>query len=223
MLVKAESGVLDDKLAEVVAKIAIAGDLVIFPTDTIYGIGTSAYSEAGIMRLFSIKKRPVNQPVGMFVNGYDMLSTITTLPDNVQAFLFSVWPGAVTCILPRKQNIQIFTTPTKTQLGSVCVRMPKNPIINKLVSVMKVPLLETSINVSTQPFLKRQELLAGYERFAQIMIDDGDETDDSPSTIIDLTKKKAALIRNGSYSWKELKEKLSQSGIEWDEDKTIPA
>lgn len=223
MLVKAESGVLDDKLAEVVAKIAIAGDLVIFPTDTIYGIGTSAYSEAGIMRLFSIKKRPVNQPVGMFVNGYDMLSTITTLPDNVQAFLFSVWPGAVTCILPRKQNIQIFTTPTKTQLGSVGVRMPKNPIINKLVSVMKVPLLETSINVSTQPFLKRQELLAGYERFAQIMIDDGDETDDSPSTIIDLTKKKASLVRNGSYSWKELKEKLSQSGIEWDEDKTIPA
>jgi L-threonylcarbamoyladenylate synthase len=223
MLVKAESGVLDDKLAEVVAKIAIAGDLVIFPTDTIYGIGTSAYSEAGIMRLFSIKKRPVNQPVGMFVNGYDMLSTITTLPDNVQAFLFSVWPGAVTCILPRKQNIQIFTTPTKTQLGSVGVRMPVNPIINKLVSVMKVPLLETSINVSTQPFLKRQELLVGYERFAQIMIDDGDETDDAPSTIIDLTKKKAALIRNGSYSWKELKEKLSQSGIEWDEDKTIPA
>lgn len=223
MLVKAEGNKLDDKLAEVVAKIATAGDLVIFPTDTIYGIGTSAFSEAGIMRLFTIKKRPVNQPVGMFVNSFDMLATITTLPDNVAAFLFSVWPDAVTCILPRKQNVQIFTTPTKVQLGSVGVRMPKNPIINKLVSVMGVPLLETSINVSTQPFLRRKELLTSYERFAQIMIDGGDEPDDAPSTILDLTKKKAVLIRSGSYDWKELKEKLSQSGIEWDENQTIPA
>ena len=223
MLVKADENGLNDKLTEVVAKIAIAGDLVIFPTDTIYGIGTSAYSEAGIMRLFSIKKRPVNQPVGMFVNSFEMLSSIATLPDNVAAFLFSIWPGAVTCILPRKQNIQIFTTPTKTQSGSVGVRLPKNPIINKLVSVMGVPLLETSINVSTQPFLRRKELLTGYERFAQIMIDGGDEPDDAPSTILDLTKKKAVLIRKGSYDWKELKEKLSQSGIEWDENQTIPA
>jgi L-threonylcarbamoyladenylate synthase len=169
------------------------------------------------MRLFAIKKRPLNQPIGIFVDSFEMLEKYSEITQKEYTFLSNIWPGPLTCILKKNPNITYYTTPTKTQMQTVAVRIPRNPVTRKLVSLMGEALLETSVNVSTQPFLLWENLLESYERFAQIMVSSGKETDNSPSTIIDLTDEKVKLIREGSFSWQSTKELLLKSGLEPDE------
>jgi L-threonylcarbamoyladenylate synthase len=223
MLFRIDPDKIDLPMIGSVAKIALAGEMVIFPTDTIYGIGTSAHSQAGIMRLFSCKRRALTLPVGIFVDGFEMLDKYCVLNESVSSFLEKIWPGPVTCVLSRNLKTQFYTTPTKTQLPTVAVRIPKNPVTNKLVSLMKEALLETSINYSNQPFLTWEDLLQSYERYAQMMISSGREKDDKPSTILDLSGQKVKLLRQGSYAWDDLKNLLAQSGLEIDESTTILA
>lgn len=217
MLAKIDPNSIDTQLLIATAKVACAGDLIVFPTDTIYGIGTSAHSQAGIMRLFAIKKRPLTQPIGIFVDSFEMLGRYGEIGQKELEFLSSVWPGPLTCILKKNQSTTFYTTPTKTQLHTVAVRIPKNPVTRKLVTSMGEALLETSVNVSTQPFLYWEELMESYERFAQIMVSSGKETDSNPSTIIDMSGEKVKLTREGSFSWQTAKELLRKARLEPDE------
>lgn len=214
MLAKIDPNRIDRQLLNATAKVACAGDLIIFPTDTIYGIGTSTHSQAGIMRLYAIKKRPLTQPIGIFVDSFEMLERYCDIGQKEQDFLSSVWPGPLTCILKRKVNEIYYTTPTKTQMQTVAVRIPQNPVTRELVALMGEALLETSVNVSTQPFLLWEDLCQTYERFAQIMLSSGKETDNSPSTIIDMSEGKVKLVREGSFSWQTAKEMLIKTGLE---------
>lgn len=223
MLVKIDPERIDENLLSAAAKVACAGDMIIFPTDTIYGIGTSAHSQAGIMRLFAIKRRPLTQPVGVFVDSFEMLERYSEIDDKTHDFLTKIWPGPVTCLLKKSSRETIYSTPTKTQIPTIGVRIPKNVVTRKLVSLMGEALLETSVNISTQPFLTWQNLADTYERFAQIMVSSGKEADNSPSTIIDLSEEKAKLVREGSFGWTQIKELLKQSGLDFDESKTLPA
>jgi L-threonylcarbamoyladenylate synthase len=218
MLLRINPDNIDSKILTSVANVALAGDMIVFPTDTIYGIGTSAHSQAGVMRLFAIKKRPVNSPVGIFVDSYQMLERYCDFTGEIRNFLETIWPGPITCIMKRAQEAGIYTTPTKTQIPTVAARIPKNPVTAKLVSIMGEALLETSVNVSTQPFLKWDELLGSYTNFAQMMVSSGAETDQNPSTIIDLSGEKVKLVREGSFGWNELKTILKRSGLSADEN-----
>jgi L-threonylcarbamoyladenylate synthase len=218
MLLRIDPDNIDAKMLSSVANVACAGDMIIFPTDTIYGIGTSAHSQAGVMRLFAIKKRPMTQPVGIFVDSYKMLERYCEFTENIRTFLETIWPGPITCIMKRALDANIYTTPTKTQIPTVAARIPKNPVTAKLVSIMGEALLETSVNVSTQPFLKWEELLQSYNRFAQMMISTGVQTDEKPSTIIDLSGEKVKLVREGSFGWSELKTILGTTGLCADEN-----
>lgn len=214
MLIKIDSQNPNRNHLQGVANIANSGGLIIVPTDTIYGVGTSSYSLGGIMRLFSSKKRDMDKPLGIFVSTLEMLMQHCVVKSEYLHFLQDIWPGPVTCVFGRQKDTKKFyTTPNRNQLPTVAVRIPNNPITQLLIECLDHPLLQTSVNISGLPHNSYDELIQHYGWFADAMIDGGPEQDNQPSTIINLAGSKCHLIREGGTPWADIQNKLSQFGI----------
>jgi len=203
----------DEQLINVIANMAYLGHLIIFPTDTIYGIGTSSLSEGGVMSLFASKRRPTNKPLGVFMSSLDEIEQHCTVTKEHLDLLKSIWPGPVTCVLQRKSNSPMLTSPDKHQRSTVAVRIPSNKIDQILVRKLSCPLLQTSVNISSLPHQNYHFIKNNYQRFADAMIDAGPENAEKPSTVIDLSGEKAMLVREGSTPWTDLITNIQDNGI----------
>jgi len=213
MLIRIDTSNPKRELINAAAKIARAGGLVVFPTDTIYGIGTSAFSQGGVMRLFAAKKRDVEKPLGVFMRDIEQVSEHCNIPDEYRDFLGNIWPGPVTCVLNLKPSSLILPTPKRENSKTVAIRIPKAGIVHMLLEDLGSPMAQTSINISGQKHMSHTELVTTYSRFADVMIDAGEELSSEPSTVIDLTGEKPKLLREGSTSWETMKNMLEKSGI----------
>lgn len=213
MLIRVDPQNPKESMIKAASGMASMGELIIFPTDTIYGIGTSSYSQAGVMRHFASKKRSQTKPLGVFMSGIGQLVEHCVISEAQERFLSSIWPGPVTCVFLRQPKSMMLTTPLKTQPPTVAVRIPDNLVCKMLVGLLGHPLLQTSVNISGLPHGSHNELLYYYERFADAMIDGGPEKESLPSTVINLSGPDAKLVREGSVSWESLKSKLLEFGI----------
>lgn len=122
------------------------GGIVIFPTDTAYGIGCRMDKEKSIKRLFKIRKRPETQATPVLVSGLDMArSYVKTIPQEVvQELVLPYWPGALTIILPAlSEKVPNLVRGGTNTLG---VRMPNHPTILEMINRVWVPLLGPSAN-----------------------------------------------------------------------------
>lgn len=213
MLIRIDVNNPKRQLINAAAKIARAGGLVVFPTDTIYGIGTSAFSQGGVMRLFAAKKRDVDKPLGVFMRDIEQVKQHCNISSEYSSFLGKVWPGPVTCVLNLKPASLVLPTPKRDNSKTVAIRIPKANIIHMLLEDLGNPMVQTSVNISGQRHMSHMELVSTYTRFADVMIDTGEEPSAEPSTVIDLTHDKPKLLREGSTSWDSIRNMLEKSGI----------
>ncbi len=205
MLIRVDPNNPNPKLIKAISNMIRIGQLAVFQTDTIYGIGTSATSQAGVTRLFSAKKREQNKPLGIFVSDISQVQKYCEVRPQFMQFLSNIWPGNITCVFHLKSNTNLWLTPQKDQPSTVAVRIPKSKIISSLLSQLGVPLLQSSVNISGQEHLTHEKLREVYYRFADVMIDSGAELSAKPSTVITLAGKEVQLLREGSTPWNEIK------------------
>ncbi len=214
MLLRVDPFTPSQAMLKAAASMASMGQLVVFPTDTIYGIGTSSYSQAGVMRLFSCKKRSVNKPLGVFMSDFDQLHQHCIVSEGQASFLKTIWPGPITCVLSKQVKSQLLTTPQRIQPTTVAVRIPANAVACDLVRQLGHPLLQTSVNIAGMPHASYEDLLKLHERYADVMVDGGAESSNAPSTVINLSEKKASLVREGSTPWAQVADALEMAGLE---------
>jgi L-threonylcarbamoyladenylate synthase len=122
------------------------GGIVIFPTDTAYGIGCRMDSKKAVKRLFEIRKRPLRQAVPVLVDSIVMAEKylLSPLPDNVRHLMEKYWPGALTIVYPCKlQKVPSLVRGGTDKLG---VRMPNHKLVLDLIKSVKVPILGPSAN-----------------------------------------------------------------------------
>ncbi|MBI4828435.1 MAG: threonylcarbamoyl-AMP synthase [Nitrospinae bacterium] len=171
------------------------GAVVIYPTDTIYGVGCDIFSERAIERIADIKKRDPGKPFSFICESVAQISEFAFIPNWAYRLMNRTLPGPYTYILvARKTNIP------KKMLGkrnTVGVRIPDHPVCEKLVSLFGRPVLSSSVNLAgaeplTDPALLPEEVT----RKVDIVIDVGPLVSD-PSTIIDATGAGPELVRHG--------------------------
>ena len=183
------------------AKIINKGGIVIFPTDTVYGIGCDPYNQKAVLSLYKIKKREKTKPLP--VTGYSKkeLEKIAEFNDKAEKIAEMFWPGPITLILKVKdENI-------KKSLGlgkKIAVRVPNNQCALSLLKECKL-LVATSANISgttslTDPNDCKRDL-NGYD----LLIDGGILSDNGESTIVEIDENKLRVLRSGSVSEEELK------------------
>ena len=187
-------------------KIAIkkikAGQIIIFPTDTVYGIGCDPYNKKAILQLYEIKKRKKTKPFPILGLSKTELEKIAEFNGLEEKIAKKFWPGQVTLILKVKdEKIRESLCLNK----KIAVRVPSNQCVLSLLKECKL-LVGTSANISgTIPFTDPNECsknLSGYD----LLIDDGVISSQGESTIVEIEEDDIKIVREGSISEKEIRE-----------------
>lgn len=173
------------------------GEVVAFPTDTLYGVGANAFERSAVRELFAVKGRPADKAIPVFIYQIDDLNQVArNVPNRAWALLQQFWPGALTVVLPK-----VATLPPDVTAGqeTVAVRIPNHPVALDLVIELGRPLAVTSANLSGQPPPSTaQEVAQQLGGRIPLILDGGPSPLAQPSTIIDLSVNPPRLLRSGA-------------------------
>lgn len=183
-------------IAEAV-KLIQAGELVAFPTETVYGLGANAFNEGACLKIYQAKGRPSNNPLIVHVASLEQAEELAIF--NKEAYLLSkLWPGPLTMVLPRRNSSRLAECVT-AGLSTVAIRVPAHRVARDLIIQSGVPIAAPSANKSgyLSPTSHRH-VKAGFKSENVFVIDSETTTKYGlESTIIDLSTLIPALLRFG--------------------------
>ncbi|MCL4391479.1 MAG: L-threonylcarbamoyladenylate synthase [Candidatus Parvarchaeota archaeon] len=177
------------------------GKLVVFPTETVYGIGASAFDEEACKKIFEVKHRAADNPLIVHICDFRQLQSIAAVSQNLLDKIKKVWPGPVTFVLKKKVLPDIVTA----ELDTAAVRMPGNKIALELIRESGVPIAAPSANISTFPSAtEARHAIKDFNGRVSVIIDGGRSRFGLESTVINLSRKPYTLLRPGAYDLKDL-------------------
>ncbi len=185
-----------DALCTVVHEI-IHGRVIVYPTDTLYGIGVDACNPDAVGRVFKIKKRDPAKPILILVNSIEMAAAfVEEIPESAMALIRKFWPGPLTLVFKASSRLSGKLT---GGAGTVGVRFPKHPFSLKIMDMCNHPITSTSANISgeNQP-LSIQDIVKIFDPSVDLIVDAGDLKTTQPSTVVDVTSTFPRLIREGA-------------------------
>lgn len=185
------------------ANIIRAGGLVAFPTETVYGLGANAKDALAAKKIYQAKGRPSDNPLIVHIAALESLSTVAkNYGDAVFALAEKFWPGPLTLILQKQEQIPYSTT---GGLDTVAVRMPKNEIALKLIEASGCCIAAPSANISGKPSPTTMEHVK-KDLFGKIdcILDGGSVGIGLESTIVDMTEKIPVILRPGYVTKEQL-------------------
>lgn len=161
------------------------GKLVVFPTETVYGIGANALDGKACMKIFRAKRRPQDNPLIVHVSSMGMAARVAEIPRNYRKQIMELWPGPLTLILKAKPCIPKEVT---AGLPTVAVRFPSNRVALALIKAAGVPIAAPSANLSKKPSATEASHAASYfSKGVAYIIDAGISSFGIESTILDLS------------------------------------
>jgi len=192
-----------DKQIKEAVKVLKDGGIVIFPTDTAFGIGCRMDHSEAVSRLFEIRQRPKNKAVPVLVSSIDMARQyIEEIPQDVEDLMKKYWPGAVTIILRcNRVKVPFVVRGGKETLG---IRIPNNKIIRTIIAKVGVPILGPSANFSGEetPF-KFEELNPELVNQVDYVLKRNVSLGRHVSTVIDCSIKPWKILREGAVKINE--------------------
>lgn len=178
--------------------------VIIFPTDTVYGIACNCFSEKAIKKVFDIKKRPENKPINVLSNNLDKIKLVSKNINEKEEFLIDKYmPGALTIILDKNEKVSDILT---AGLDTIGVRIPKNNISLRILENVSYPLATTSANISGDSAgIKITDFLKEFDGVVDAIIDGGETDLKVASTIVRVeSDNKLKIIREGTLKIKEM-------------------
>ena len=189
----------------ITAAIAAAkrGDLVVLPTDTVYGLGTDAFSQKGPQKLLAAKGRDRNMPIPVLVGHAKALDGLAQRVDGVTKSLAEAfWPGALTIVVKAQPTLRWDLGDTNQ---TVALRMPLNPIAIELLNAVG-PMAVSSANKTGQPAATNvDEAIAQLGEEVTIYLDGGQTPGNVASTIVDVSSGEIKLLRQGAIPLEEIR------------------
>lgn len=199
-IVKKES--IAENLAEA-GEIIRRGGLVVFPTETVYGLGANALDERAVKSVFEAKGRPQDNPLIVHIAEYSQLEALVAdVPEKAKEAIEMFWPGPLTLLFNRSPLVPLTTT---GGLETVAIRMPDNQVALDLIKESGRPIAAPSANISGKPSPTNAEHVI-LDLFGKVdmIIDGGDTEFGMESTVLDLTGKVPTILRPGSVTKEQL-------------------
>ncbi len=192
----------DSNLDEIISKtlaVLKKGGLVVFPSDTVYGLLCDALNEEAVKKLLLFKNRPPGKPISVFVSDFEMMDEYVVVDPDKKKILEKLLPGPFTVVLPSKGKV---IKALESEKGSLGVRIPNYPLILRLVKEYGKPITATSANVSGKgPHYTIESLLKTLsdkkKELLSLIVDAGRLPRNKPSTVIDLTGEEIKILRKG--------------------------
>jgi len=182
-----------------------SGGVVVFPTDTLYGLGADVFSLAALQRIFSIKGRRADLALPVLVAGLDQVEAVAQpVSAQTQRLAERFWPGPLTLVMRRSPDLPGLVT---GGADTVAVRMPGHPVPLELARRLGRPITGTSANRSGQPDLLDLSALENQlGNLVDHIIQTGPVPAGTASTIVNVTGDTPQLLRGGAISLEEILE-----------------
>ena len=202
----------DEELLEG-ARILREGGLVAFPTETVYGLGANALDEEAARKIYEAKGRPSDNPLIAHVSCMEeVYPLVSQVSEKAKKLMDAFWPGPMTLIFPKSDLVPYGTT---GGLDTVAVRMPSDPVANRLIALAGVPVAAPSANTSGRPSpTTAQHVLQDMDGRIDMIIDGGPVGIGVESTIVDVSVETPTVLRPGAITMEMLEEVLGEVQID---------
>ena len=185
------------------AEIIKQGGIVIFPTETVYGIGVNAFDENAVKKIYDIKRRPLNKPISLLVSDMDMVNKVA---ENITELEYKLmerfFPGPFTIILKKRDIVPNIVTANSDTVG---IRMPSGEIARKLVEYAGVPIATPSANISGKPSgTNLEEILKDFDGKVDCYVDGQESQLGIASTIVKVVDGIPCILREGSITREQI-------------------
>jgi L-threonylcarbamoyladenylate synthase len=183
------------------------GDIIVFPTETLYGLGADALAGAAVEKVFQLKGRDSNNPLPVLIADITMLERlVVTVPRLAKDLMDYFWPGPLTLVLPARNDIP---KPLVNATGGIGVRISSQPVATRLVRLLGHPITATSANPSGQePARTLDEARNYFTRSVEVFVDGGALSSKRGSTVVEATETAVRIIRQGEIAAVELERVL---------------
>jgi L-threonylcarbamoyladenylate synthase len=202
---KQQSGVVDS-LSQAVEALK-GGDVIVFPTETFYGLGADAFDHSAVEKVVSLKGRSPESPIAVIIGDEKALESIVTeIPPEARKLIEHFWPGPLTLILPAKQGLpQALLNPR----GGIGVRISGHPLATRLTREFGRPLTATSANpTGKKPARTLTEARAYFSNHIEVFVDGGKLGGKRGSTVAEVVGNQLRIIREGEIDSEKLEEVL---------------
>jgi L-threonylcarbamoyladenylate synthase len=205
------------EVVEKAARILQNGGLVVFPTETVYGLGASIEKEEALKKIFIAKGRPSNNPLIVHVSKKEQLAELT---DNIseleQKLIDSFWPGPLTLILKKQNNISSILS---AGLSTIAVRMPSNQTAQEILNKTGVPIAAPSANISGRPSGTTgadtyRDLLGKVD----LIIDEGQSNIGLESTVLKVEGSEVFILRAGAITKEMIEKVIAPAAVSFTKD-----
>lgn len=202
-------------------KSLINGRLVVFPTETVYGLGGDATNEKAINKIYNIKNRPKNNPLICHFKNIEDIEKHFIINDKSYELAYKFWPGPLTLILEKKLNSKI--SPTLSNYKNlVGCRIPKNLVAQKLLNELDFPIAAPSANYSTKLSSTKISHLSKEIKKDVYILDGGESMHGLESTVLKVIDDRAEILRLGSITYEEIRKVISKTVINNNNSKISP-
>ncbi len=183
-----------------------AGRLIVYPTETVYGIGADIYNETAVKSLYVAKNRPFDMPLSVAVSDKAMLERVAVLNENADKLIKAFMPGPLTIIIKKQPSVPDIVTSSSQKVG---IRIPDNRFALELLR-RTGPIVATSANLHSHPdAVSVDEAIADFGDSVDTYVDAGSCTIGHPSTIVWLMDREVEIIRQGAIPAEKIMEALN--------------
>lgn len=180
-----------------------SGNIGIFPTDTVYGIGCDSLNINAIQNLYNVKKRALNKPINILVSDINMVKKLVKDINKIEEKLIeNFWPGSLTIVFNKSNIVPDLLT---SNLDTVGIRMPNNKLCLELIKTVGKPVATSSANLSDEsPTSDLTNFLKDFNDKVSFIIHNEDLNKNIPSTIVRVENNEIKILREGIITIKDI-------------------
>jgi len=181
--------------------------LVVFPTDTHYGLGGDGLSGEVIRKVYALKRRDASKPLLVLISGIDMAADLAAdIPPLFRRAAENFWPGPLTVVLKASRRVP---SELGAGTGTIAMRLPGLPWLRELAGKARFPVIATSANISGEGEISDgREARRVFDGRVDLIVDGGSTAGGPPSTVLDLTGPAPKILRPGAVTEASLREGL---------------
>jgi L-threonylcarbamoyladenylate synthase len=187
------------------------GEVIVYPTETLYGLGADALNADAVEKVFQLKGRDADKPIPVLVADREMLGALVAeVSPLAEKLMARFWPGPLTLVLPARRDLP---RPLVNRSGGIGVRISSQPIAARLLEALGRPLTATSANPSGKA--PARTLVDAQRYFAEqieVFIDGGELTSKTGSTVVEVIGERIKIIRAGDIGESELRRAVKIEG-----------
>ena len=195
-----------------IKQLLLADELIVFPTETVYGIGANIDSEVAIKKIYTLKGRPQDNPLIIHIgNEKQIHDLIVDCPLVAKTLMEAFWPGPLTLVFKKSSRVSNTIT---ANLDTVAIRMPSHPIAKRLLTLLNLPLCAPSANFSGKPSgTSFENVLEDFNTKVSVIARGDPSSIGIESTVLDITKKPYTILRPGVITKEDIETVIQEKVV----------